>query len=599
MTDNKATPANRIGAGARRAESGAGAGNDAGNSMEKVRGSGSGGGKGRGAGSRAVAGRGSDKAAGASRGDGVGAGSIGFSGDGTGSKRGDGIGAANRTERMSGLGAAGQRVSANKDGGPAVRIGGPASAGGPAAAGKAVGGRRPKRGGGPASARSVALDVLTGVDEQGAYSNLLLNQTLQRSGLSRPDAALATELVYGTIQRLNTIDHFLGRFVRGGLAKLEPWVRSLLRLSYYQLAYLERVPDHAAVSEAVNLAKRRGHAGIAGMVNGTLRTVIRERDGGGLTVDGRGLTPAEALALRHSYPAWLCQRWIDRFGLETAERICAAGNTPPHTSVRANALRGSREELLHELQQQGVDAAPSELAPQGLVLRGGGSAAMLPQFAAGELSIQDESSMLVAELLAPEPGMAVLDCCAAPGGKTTHIAEKLRGEGAVWASDVHEHKIKLIDEQAQRLGLTNIRTICADARELAHRFPPESFDCILLDAPCSGFGVIRRKPDLKWAKMPDDIPAINAIQREILESIHPLLKPGGVLVYSTCTIEREENEDTVQAFLANHTEFALDKASPVRLPEPLLPFTGMVTILPHQFGSDGFFIARMRKANRS
>jgi 16S rRNA (cytosine967-C5)-methyltransferase len=203
--------------------------------------------------------------------------------------------------------------------------------------------------------------------------------------------------------------------------------------------------------------------------------------------------------------------------------------------------------------------------------------------------------MLVAELLDPQPGEHVLDCCAAPGGKTTHIAEKMRDEGTVWASDVHEHKRGLIDDQAKRLGLRSIRTTTADARELANRFEKESFDRILLDAPCSGFGVIRRKPDLKWAKKPEDIETINAIQRDILERIHPLLKPGGVLVYSTCTIEREENEATVERFLQEHPDFALDTDIAVSLPDNFRPFRGMVTILPHMFGSDGFFIARMRK----
>jgi 16S rRNA (cytosine967-C5)-methyltransferase len=204
--------------------------------------------------------------------------------------------------------------------------------------------------------------------------------------------------------------------------------------------------------------------------------------------------------------------------------------------------------------------------------------------------------MLVAELLAPQPGMTVLDCCAAPGGKTAHIAEKMGDEGAVWASDVHEHKRRLIDEQAERLGLRSISTMTADARELAERFPPASFDRILLDAPCTGFGVIRRKPDLKWAKQPADIAAISELQRDLLERIHSLLKPGGILVYSTCTIEREENEDNVAAFLDRHPEYTLDADSgDVSLPAELMPFTGMVTILPYQFGSDGFFIARMRR----
>ncbi len=482
----------------------------------------------------------------------------------------------------------------------------------------------------PASARQLALDVLVRVEQDQSYSNLLLHQALSRSELNKPDAALATELVYGTIQRLGTIDYFLARFVKGGLAKLEPWVRSLLRLSFYQLYYLQRIPDHAAVNEAVDIAKRKGHQGISGMVNGVLRNVIRQK--ADLVVPD-SLEPAVRIAIRHSHPEWLVRRWIAQYGEELTERICEANNTPPHVSIRVNLMRRTRDELLAELRREGVQAEPSPLAPAGIVVEHAGNMALHPLFRSGEFSIQDESSMLVAEFVDPKPGMAVLDCCAAPGGKTAHLAEKMEDTGSIVASDIHEHKKKLIDEQAGRLGLTCIRTLVADANELADRFPPASFDRVLLDAPCSGFGVIRRKPEIKWTKRERDIADIAAVQKEILHRVCRLVKPGGVLVYSTCTIERSENDEMIRAFLQDHPEFALERDDVPALPvsantpparnapdagaapeiasapkaAPTPPVTavtmaeayrsepGMVQIFPHEFGTDGFFIAKLRR----
>lgn len=445
-------------------------------------------------------------------------------------------------------------------------------------------------------AREAAMDVLTRVEQDRAYSNLLLNQALGKLKLERQDAALATELVYGTIQRLNTIDYFLGRFASKGLDRLQPWVRSLLRLSFYQIKYLDRIPPHAAVNEAVNLAKRRGHQGIAGLVNGILRSVLREQDR--LTVPD-ALPEDERLALEESHPLWLVRRWTDRYGADTARAMCQADNRPPKASIRANRLHGTREELAARLADDGIRSVPSALSPAGLILEGGGSLAGHGRFAAGDYSIQDESSMLVALAVAPEPGMKVLDCCAAPGGKTTHLAELMGNKGEIIASDVHEHKEKLIREQASRLKLSSIRTVVCDARELQNRYPAGSFDRILLDAPCTGLGVIRRKPDLKWTKSESEIAEIADVQRSILEAVHPLLKPGGLLVYSTCTTEPEENADQIRGFLERQTGFALEP-----FPEGMLPEgkakeegeNGMVQLLPHQFDSDGFFIARLRKA---
>lgn len=464
----------------------------------------------------------------------------------------------------------------------------------PPASKPAAGGRRK-----PQGPREAALRVLERVDREGAYSGLELNRTLTEAELSRQDAALATEIVYGTIQRLNTIDHVLAARVKGWPRKVEPWVRSLLRMSYYQLRWLDRVPAHAVTDEAVRLAKKRGHAGIAGLVNGVLRGLLREGVAPPLP---EGLGAAERIALEHSHPRWLVERFIAAYGAEAAEAICAAGNAPPHASARVNPLRAERGELLRAMAAEGVDARASELAPAGIVAVRAGSLAATRWFHDGELSVQDESSMLVAAVAAPKPGMRVLDCCAAPGGKSTHLAELMGDQGEVIANDLHPHKEALIAQQAERLGLTCIRTTTMDAAELPETIPPGSMDVVLLDAPCSGFGVIRRKPEIKWNKTEEDVAALAELQRSLLERVHPLVRPGGTLVYSTCTIAREENEDNVRGFLSRHPDFALDPEWPEEILDALrrgdaLPaaFEGMVQLLPQQFGSDGFFIARLRR----
>lgn len=440
--------------------------------------------------------------------------------------------------------------------------------------------------------------MLTRVETEQAYSNLLLNQSLAKHRLDKADAGLATELVYGTIQRQNTLDYHLDRFVAKGIAKLEPWVRSLLRLSLYQLIYLDRIPEHAAVNEAVELAKRKGHAGISGMVNGVLRNALRRK---AELVVPHSLDPAARLALEQSHPQWLVEDWIERYGAATAERICRANNEPPHAGVRVNTLRLSRDTLLARMREAGLTARPSALSPTGIVVESGGNMALTPWYAAGELSVQDESSMLVAEMADPRPGMRVLDCCAAPGGKTAHMAELMNDAGRIVACDLHEHKRELIEAQAKRLGLRCVETRTLDARHLRQSFEAASFERILLDAPCTGLGVIRRKPDIKWTKSRDDVAEIAKLQAELLAGAAGLLAPDGILVYSTCTMSEEENERVVAGFLRDHPEFVPERppaALAARLPEGTIAEGGAVTVLPHLFGSDGFFIARLRKRAR-
>jgi 16S rRNA (cytosine967-C5)-methyltransferase len=442
------------------------------------------------------------------------------------------------------------------------------------------------------TARDIALDVLIAIEQQGSYSNLALANALRRARLDSRDIALTTELVYGTVGRLNTLDYYLAPSLKTPLHKLEPWVRNLLRLTAYQLFYLERIPEFAAINEAVEIAKRRGRQA-SGFVNGVLRGVLRKKPT--ITLPAKEKHWQRHVSLEHSHPEWMVHAWVREFGREGTEAICAANNVRPTMVLRVNSHRITRDQLLAELQEQGVNAHPSKVSPYGIVLEEGLDVTQLPAFREGLCTVQDESSMLVAQALAPEKGMRVLDCCAAPGGKTTHLAELMGDDGEVVAVDIHDHKIELIENIANRLGLSSIRTQAGDIREVLAE--AGTFDRILLDAPCSGLGVIRRKPDLKWRKRPEDVTEIAEVQRDLLNTVATALRPGGVLVYSTCTITYEENLNVIQQFLANHPEFEEEGIAPY-LPEAVRDMAGdhgYLQLLPQHFDSDGFFIARLRK----
>lgn len=440
-------------------------------------------------------------------------------------------------------------------------------------------------------AREVALDVLLLVDKQEAYSNLALQNALRRESLIPPDAALCTEIVYGTLQRLNTIDAHLRRFVKQPLERLEDWVRNLLRLSVYQLLWLDRVPDFAIIHEAVELAKRRKPR-TAGLINAVLRAVQRHPR---LPLPERGKDPAGYLSLSGSHPEWMVRLWLKEYGYEETERMCRANNGRPRLSLRVNPLRTSRDELITKLHQEGIGAVPSSVSPFGIRVEHGGDVGTWDVYRKGLCSVQDESAMLVAPLLHPSPGMRVLDACAAPGGKTTQLAEAMNDKGEIVAVDLHAHKGELIRAAAQRLGLRSIQVLTGDIRALTPTLG--LFDAILLDAPCSGLGVIRRKPELKWRKTEGDIATVSRLQRELLHHVAAILKPGGILVYSTCTVVRTENQQVVDHFLQEEP-FQVEDPTPFLPPlirEKARICEGMVQILPQDFESDGFFMVRMRK----
>ncbi|WP_078430685.1 16S rRNA (cytosine(967)-C(5))-methyltransferase RsmB [Alkalihalobacterium alkalinitrilicum] len=442
--------------------------------------------------------------------------------------------------------------------------------------------------------REVALDVLLQIEKNQAYSNLLLNQTVQKSNLDPRDVGLLTEIVYGTVQRRDTLDFYLEPFIKKGKKKLEDWVLVLLRLSLYQMVYLDRVPDRAIVHEAVTIAKRRGHQGISGMVNGVLRNIRRQE----LRSFDEIKDETSRLAISTSHPLWLVKRLIKQYGTEVAEQICLTNLQPPQVTVRVNQTKVTVDEAMELLQGEGVDVERGHLSDDALIIKKG-NVTHTNAFQNGIFTIQDESSMLVARALGLKEGMNVLDCCAAPGGKSTHLAERMNDNGRVVALDLHEHKVKLIDQLSNRLDLKSVQGMAMDARLASSHFENESFDAILVDAPCSGLGVIRRKPDIKWTKNAKDIEAIQKIQKEILTAVVPLLKQGGRLVYSTCTIDNSENEEMIQWFLDHFNEFTMDPSLNDRLPDHVSINVemneGSLTILPHHFQTDGFFITSMIK----
>jgi len=435
--------------------------------------------------------------------------------------------------------------------------------------------------------RDAALSILMAIEKNQAYSNLLLHQTIEKYKIEQKDSGLLTEITYGTLQHKMTLDYYLEPFIKG---KLDDWVRQLLRLSLYQIHYLDRIPNHAAVNEAVEIAKKRSHKGTAGLVNGILRSILRE----GVRSTDEIKDPIERLSIASSHPLWLIKRWVEQFGFEKTEKMAYENNTPPTQTIRVNLSRTTVDEVIDMLEDEGIISHKSEVLPECLHIEKG-QVAKTRAFQYGFVSIQDESSMIPTHALRVNPGHRVLDMCAAPGGKSMHIAEQLKGEGSLVSVDLHPHKVTLISEQATRLGIENIETRTMDSRKLTDEYEEESFDRILVDAPCSGLGVIRRKPDIKYTKKEEDFASLQTIQLRLLDEAAKLIKPNGLIVYSTCTIDETENRGTVQAFLENHPEIVLDKLSDLPNTFHHLMSNGMIHIFPQDFNSDGFFVAAFKK----
>ena len=429
------------------------------------------------------------------------------------------------------------------------------------------------------TARNLALAVLEDVFVNQAYSNIALNKHLKGSQLSAPDKGLVTEIVYGTVARKLTLEWYLSHFIQDR-DKLDNWLYILLLLSAYQLRYLDKIPNHAVVNEAVELAKFR-KKGSEKMVNAVLRRILREGWPDIATIKRKNKRDSIA----YSLPVWLVSKLKEEYGEERAQAIFDSLLVRNKASIRVTDL--SRKEEIKAV----LEASDSPLAATGLVKEQGYFAGH-DLFSEGAITIQDESSQLVAPTLDLQGHEQVLDACAAPGGKTAHMASYLT-TGQVTALDLYDHKLDLIQENAQRLGVADrVQTQKLDARKVHEFFEKDSFDKILVDAPCSGIGLLRRKPDIKYNKETADFTSLQEIQLEILGSVCQTLRKGGIITYSTCTIVSEENFQVVEAFLESHPEF-----EQVKLEHECKDILkdGCILITPELYGSDGFFISQFRK----
>ncbi|HFI0452278.1 TPA: 16S rRNA (cytosine(967)-C(5))-methyltransferase RsmB [Streptococcus suis] len=428
------------------------------------------------------------------------------------------------------------------------------------------------------TARGLALSVLEEVFDQGAYSNIALNKALEASNLSAQDKGLATELVYGTVSRKITLEWYLAHFIEDR-EKLDTWVYYLLMLSLYQLVYLDKLPIHAVVNEAVNLAKRK--PGTDKFVNAVLRKMSQSTLPNPAEIKRKN----KRLSVQYSVPVWLVQTLIAEYGDERAERIFQSLHIRNKASIRVTdgkQVEGLAEEL---------DAQQSQLSPVGLV-KSQGHFAATDYFKQGLITIQDETSQLVAPTLDIQGDEMILDACAAPGGKTCHMGSYLTS-GKILALDLYEHKLALIEENAQRLGLADkIETKRLDASRVHEEFGPDTFDKILVDAPCSGMGLIRRKPDIRYNKAAMDFDSLKAIQLQILDSVCQSLKIGGIITYSTCTIIAKENQEVIHEFLRNHPNF---EQVMLEHPKSDIMVDGCLLITPEQYQTDGFFIGQLRR----
>lgn len=442
------------------------------------------------------------------------------------------------------------------------------------------------------SARELALDILMDISMNKAFSNISIKKHLKEK-INIQEENLVREIVYGVLENQIYIDYIISKASNIKLKKIHPTMLIIIRMGIYQLIFMDRIPASAAVNESVNLAKKHGHKGSIGFVNGVLRGISRDKDKFA-KIDVK--EKIDYISIKYSHPRWIVERWVKEFGEEFTELICKENNNKPELNIRVNTLKTTKEELIAKLEEQDFIIKESKYARDSLIIENPSRVTELREFVLGYFFIQDESSTMVGQIMDPKPGSIVIDICSAPGGKATHIAQMMDNKGKILSRDIYEHKLNLIEENANRLGIDIIHTDISDATKIDESLLNIADYC-LVDAPCSGFGLIRRKPEIKWNRQEIDIAELVDIQYQILNNAKDYIKVGGTLIYSTCTIESDENINLISRFLEENKNFKLvslenmleNKENIATLKD------GYIQLFPHIHGTDGFYIAKMIK----
>ncbi|MCI8384033.1 MAG: 16S rRNA (cytosine(967)-C(5))-methyltransferase RsmB [Clostridia bacterium] len=440
--------------------------------------------------------------------------------------------------------------------------------------------------------REIALKVLYNIEQKEAYSNLAFDEEIKRARknipeITKKDIGFISEIVYGTITWKLTIDEIIKKYSYLKLKKISPWILNILRMSIYQIIFLDKVPKSASVNEGVNLAKRYGHKASSNFVNAILRKVEKKDYEEFFAIKD----DKERISKTTSMPEWIVQKLLEEYGKEKTQEICQNSNLKPKLHIRVNELKIEKIKLIEELKQEGINVKQG-LLEQFLILEGMKNLETKKSFQEGKFTIQDEMAGFIPIILNPKPDEIVLDACSSPGGKTTFMAELMGNRGEIIAWDIHQHRVKLVEEVANRLGITMIKAEVKDATLYEKKYQ-EKFDKILLDVPCLGLGVLKRKPDIKWKRKEEEIETIRKTQNQILENCSNYLKPEGELVYSTCSILKEENEEVIERFLAKHNEFEVISLENTKI-DKIVEKGRFIQIYQNE-ETDGFFIAKLRK----
>ena len=433
--------------------------------------------------------------------------------------------------------------------------------------------------------RQIATEILTRVYKDNVFVDVLMHREFHRSDLSNLDKSFISELVHGTLRWQGKLDWILKQFYQGDFEKCPRIIKIILEASLYQILYMSKTPEFAAVNEGVRLAQKMKGRYWGNRVNAILRNYLRQRDC--LKYPDLAENPIESISVRYSHPQWLVKRWIKRYGVEETQLLCASNNEIPDLTLRVNPLKTSSDRVIHELTTNGITIEVVDELEGFLNVSHTFDIAAIPGFQKGYFTVQDVSAGLVGLLLDPLPGETILDLCAAPGGKSTHIAELTKDHCTIIAVDQNRQRLNLLKQNIRRLDLSSIHPVQADATMI----PTHLVDKVLVDAPCSGLGVIAKRSDLRWKRTPEDIEILSRLQRQLVQNAAKLVKPGGILVYSTCTIEPEENESVIEEFLRQHSEFLLDIPTN-RIPEKYISESFFIKILPHKHQIDGSFAAR-------